>query len=92
MIKTLEPSLKDPTSAKTREYAENQLRQPEFARLGPLLVEQLFINDENKGMDARQVMEHEILTKIKTIKSIEIFLAKDKTIQLPCWYFSPLPS
>ncbi len=70
MIKTLEPSLKDPTSAKTRSHFENHLKNPQFGRIGSLLVEDLFINDENKGMDARQVMEHEILTKIKTIEKI----------------------
>lgn len=31
---------------------------------------ELFANDENKGMDIRQVEEHETATKIKTIKYV----------------------
>jgi hypothetical protein len=33
----------------------------------PLDEDNLFMNDENKGMDTRQVEEHEQATKIKTI-------------------------
>jgi hypothetical protein len=49
---------------------------------------ELFANDENKGMDTRQVEEHEVSTKIKTIKYVQLgFCYKIET-----WYYSPFPS
>ena len=55
---------------------------------GELDEESLFMNDENKGMDTRQVEEHEQATKIKTINYLQI----NQMFKIKCWYFSPFPS
>ena len=47
----------------------------------------LFQNDENKGMDEKQVEEHENSTKIKTIDYVQM----SKKVKIRTWYFSPLP-
>ena len=51
-------------------------------------MQSLFQNDENKGMDQRQVEEHEQATKIKTINYVQI----GQKFKVRTWYFSPFPS
>lgn len=43
-------------------------------------------NDEDAGMDQKQVLMHEQATKIKTIEYVQIGKFKCET-----WYFSPYP-
>lgn len=49
----------------------------------------LFENDEHKGMDKKQVQEHEEATKIKTIDYVQVGFSNDR---LKAWYFSPFPA
>ena len=48
----------------------------------------LFPNDEHKGMDDKQVEEHYNLTKLKTINYLHLGLG----YKIKTWYYSPYPS
>ena len=50
----------------------------------------LFENDENKGMDKKQIQEHEEATKIKTIEYVQMGLKSGRE-KLKTWYYSPFP-
>ena len=47
----------------------------------------LFPNDEHKGMDDKQVEEHEQATKLKTINYIHLGFK----FKISTWYYSPYP-
>ena len=49
-------------------------------------IEVVFHNNENYGLDEKQVLEHEKATKVRTIE--EIVLGKNRC---STWYFSPFP-
>lgn len=78
--------------AKANRKREKRLRRQDGERTADELVTitgcPLFENDEHKGMDRKQVQEHEEATKIKTIDFVQVGLTNER---LKAWYYSPFP-
>ena len=53
-----------------------------------ILQGELFQNDEHKGLDKKQIKEHEEATKIKLINQVMMGYKGEK---VKTWYYSPFP-
>ena len=71
-----------------RIQAQKDHDHDEQADLRDSTLANLFPNDEHKGMDQKQIEEHESLTKLKTINFIQL----GHKFKIRTWYFSPYPS